>query len=158
VTAELSAHGARARQRRYNRALGLGAFLIGCSFMLWAMDVVAFGIALASLVLVPIGAVLAWDRYSSLGHAVSRSAAGTILVGRQGSLVRRRVMLSRDGIIGWNVRQSFFQRRSGLATLIATTAAGHQRYAIVDVELAEALRVADSVLPGLVTPFLVRSA
>ena len=76
----------------------------------------------------------------------------------EGSLVRRRVMLSRDGIIGWNVRQSFFQRRSGLATLIATTAAGHQRYAIVDVELAEALRVADSALPGLVTPFLVRSA
>jgi putative membrane protein len=158
VTAELSAHGARARQRRYTRALGLGAFLIGCSFVLWAMDVVAFGVALASLVLLPIGGVLAWDRYRSLGHAVSRSPAGTILVGRQGSLVRRRVMLSRDGIIGWNVRQSFFQRRSGLATLIATTAAGHQRYAIVDVELAEALRVADSALPGLVTPFLVRSA
>jgi putative membrane protein len=158
VSADLSVHGARARQRRYRRALGLGAFLIACSFALWAMDVLAFGVALASLVLLPIGAVLAWDRYRSLGHAVSRSPAGTVLVGRQGSLVRRRVMLSRDGIIGWNVRQSFFQRRAGLATLIATTAAGHQRYAIADIELAEALRVADSTLPGLVTPFLGPSA
>jgi putative membrane protein len=106
------------------------------------------------LVLLPIGALLAADRYRSLGHAVSASADGVTLVGRHGSLVRRRVMLSRDGIIGWNVHQSFFQRRAGLATLIATTAAGHQHYEIVDVELAEALRVADQALPGLVTPFL----
>jgi putative membrane protein len=156
VSAPLVPHGAQARRRRYNRALGVCAALIALAFVLWAMDVVVLGVALATLVLLPIGALLAADRYRSLGHAVAESPAGTILVGRQGSFVRRRVMLSRDGIIGWNVRQSFFQRRSGLATLIATTAAGHQHYEILDVELAEALRIADSALPGLVAPFLVR--
>ncbi|HEV7979696.1 PH domain-containing protein [Amycolatopsis sp.] len=155
VSAGLVSHGPRARRRRYNRALGMCAILVGILFVLWATDVAGLDLALASLVLLPIGALLAADRYRSLGHAVSESPSGATLVGRHGSLVRRRVMLSRDGIIGWNVHQSFFQRRSGLATLIATTAAGHQHYEIVDVELAEALRVADQALPGLVTPFLV---
>jgi putative membrane protein len=156
VSAALTPHGARARQRRYNRALGLGLVVIAPAFVLWATDVLGLGIALATLVLLPIGVLLAADRYRSLGHAVAESAGGTVLVGRQGSLVRRRVMISREGIIGWNVRQSFFQRRAGLATLIATTAAGHQHYEVLDVELAEALRIADSALPGLVTPFLAR--
>jgi len=156
VDIDLVPHGARARQRRYNRALGLGAILAALAFVLWALDVIGLGIAVATLVLLPIGLLLAADRYRSLGHAVAKSPGGTVLVGRQGSLVRRRVMISREGIIGWNVRQSFFQRRAGLATLIATTAAGHQHYEILDVELGEALRVADSVLPGLVTPFLAR--
>jgi putative membrane protein len=156
VGAALTPHGARARQRRYNRALGLGLVVIAAAFALWATDVVGLGIALTTLVLLPIGVLLAADRYRNLGHAVAESPGGTVLVGRQGSLVRRRVMISRDGIIGWNVRQSFFQRRAGLATLIATTAAGHQHYEILDVELAEALRTANSALPGLVTPFLSR--
>jgi putative membrane protein len=157
VAAVLTPHGVRARRRRYNRALGMSALVVAFLFVLWATDVVGLGIALASLVLLPIGALLAADRYRSLGHAVSESPGGTTLVGGHGSLVRRRVLLSRDGIIGWNVHQSFFQRRAGLATLIATTAAGHQHYEIVDLELAEALRVADHALPGLVTPFLVRA-
>ena len=68
-------------------------------------------------------------------------------------LVRRRSALSCDGIIGLNLRRSFFQRRAGLATLVATTAAGRQRIDVQDVPLDEALRVADAALPGLLTPF-----
>jgi putative membrane protein len=104
----------------------------------------------ASLLLLPLGAVLAYDRYRSLGHAL----AGGILVTRAGSLVRRRSMLACDGIIGWNLRQSFFQRRAGLATLVATTAAGRQRYAVLDVPLDEAVRLADRALPDLLAPLL----
>jgi putative membrane protein len=105
----------------------------------------------ASLALLPMGAALAADRYRNLGHAlVSRS-----LVTSWGSLVRRRCVLASDGIIGWNLDQSFFQRRSGLATLVATTAAGRQQYRVQDVSLSEALRVADDGIPGLLTPFLV---
>lgn len=152
VTARLISHGPRARRRRYNRAVGLSAVLVGILFMLWALDVTTLGVALSSLALLPFGALLAHDRYRNLGHTVT----GGILVGQEGALVRRRIMLSHEGIIGWNIHQSFFQRRAGLATLIATTAAGRQHYAIVDVELAEALRVADSALPGLLTPFLDR--
>jgi len=103
------------------------------------------------LVLVPCGVALAYDRYRSLGHAL----VGRFLVARRGSLVRRRYMLDCDGIIGWNLTQSFFQRRLGLATLAATTAAGRQRYDVQDVPLAEAVRLADQALPGLLAPFLV---
>ena len=46
------------------------------------------------------------------------------LVARAGSLERRRDCIAAAGIIGWTVRQTFFQRRAGVATLIAATAAG----------------------------------
>jgi putative membrane protein len=80
------------------------------------------------------------------------------LVTRQGSLVRRRCVLACDGIIGWNLDRSFFQRLAGLSTLTATTAAGQQRYPVPDVDLHEALRLADEATPGLLTPFLVPRA
>ncbi len=44
--------------------------------------------------------------------------------GAVGSLAGRRDAVQRTGIIGWNIRQSLFQRRAGLVTLCATTAAG----------------------------------
>ncbi|MGH3375844.1 MAG: PH domain-containing protein, partial [Actinoallomurus sp.] len=102
--------------------------------------------------LLVIAVALAYDRTRSLGHALVERT----LVSRGGSLVRRRSALSYDGIIGWNFQRSFFQRRAGLATLVATTAAGRQRIDVEDVPLAEALRVADEALPGLLTPFAVR--
>jgi putative membrane protein len=103
-----------------------------------------------SLALLPPGAALAYDRYRSLGHAL----VGRTLVTRLGSLVRRRSMLACEGIIGWNLKQSFFQRRANLATLEATTAAGRQRYVVQDVPVDEALGLADRAVPGLLTPFL----
>ena len=104
----------------------------------------------AAIALVVPALALAEDRYRSLGHAF----AGARLVARLGSLVRRRSILDPEGIIGWNVEQTLFQRRAGLATLIATTAAGHQHYDVEDVELGEALRFAEEVRPGLLEPFL----
>jgi putative membrane protein len=102
-----------------------------------------------SPLLLVIAALLAYDRTRSLGHALVERT----LVSRRGSLVRRRSALSCDGIIGWNLQRSFFQRRAGLATLVATTAAGRQRIDVQDVPLDEALRVANAALPGLLTPF-----
>ena len=93
---------------------------------------------------------LGLDRYRSLGHAVTARH----LVTRHGSLDRQRVVLDRDGIIGWKVEQSLFQRRSGLATLVATTAAGRQHYDLVDVPLDEAYAVLDQVSPDLVAQFV----
>ena len=67
-----------------------------------------------------LAALLAEDRFAGLGHAL----AGQYLLSRTGSLNRRQVLLRADGIIGWRFRQYSFQRRAGLATLTATTAAG----------------------------------
>jgi putative membrane protein len=83
--------------------------------------------------------------------------AGGRLVAGRGSLVRRRAAVAAEGIIGWNIERSFFQRRAGLATLTATTAAGEQHYDVQDVEIGEALRVAEELLPGLTAPFLERT-
>ena len=74
---------------------------------------------------------------------------------RSGSLSRRRDVVARDGVIGWNVRQTFFQRRAGLVTLSATTAAGSQAYVVLDVDPQEAVRVVQETTPGLLEPFLL---
>ena len=108
---------------------------------------------MAALALLPIALALAADRYRNLGHAV----AGPRLVGGPRLAHRRRSAVAAEGIIGWNVERSFFQRRAGLATLTATTAAGEQHYDVQDVEIAEALRVAEALLPGLAEPFLERT-
>jgi putative membrane protein len=99
--------------------------------------------------LLPLGAVLAADRYASLGHRL----AGGWLVTRTGSLIRRRSVLSTEGIIGWRIHQSWFQRRQGLASLAATTAAGRQHYTAHDVPVTAALDLATSATPDLISPF-----
>jgi putative membrane protein len=149
-TCPLSQHGPRARTRRYTRALAGWALALCILAVLTALTSWPDWPWLAALALLPAVLALAADRYRSLGHAI----AGTKLVTRAGSLVRRRHVLAADGIIGWNVERTLFQRRAGLATLTATTAAGRQRYDVQDVELGEALAVADALLPGLLDPFL----
>lgn len=153
VTAEeLVRHGTRAHSRRYTRALSVAA---GVTAVLAALAVFAgwpawmWQVALASF---PIGAALAEDRYRNLGHALVNGK----LVFRQGSLVRRRQVLATDGVIGWVFHRSFFQRRAGLLSLTATTAAGRQHYTGVDIPAAEAIALADAAEPGLLEPFLVR--
>jgi hypothetical protein len=56
-------------------------------------------------------------------------------------------MLAVSGVIGVTLRQSFFQRRSGLITVIATTAAGAQRYEVPDVPLAQSFELAEQLVP-----------
>lgn len=150
VVAGLVRHGPRAHRRRYTRALASCAPVAAIFVALWRLDVLPAWAWEPSLALFPIGAAIAADRYRSLGHAM----AGRMLVTSWGTLVRRRCVLASEGIIGWNVHQSFFQRRVGLATLVATTAAGRQAYRVQDVELGEAVRLADAATPDLLTPFL----
>ncbi|MFV2121605.1 PH domain-containing protein, partial [Streptomyces sp. Act-28] len=104
----------------------------------------------AALVLVPTAVVLALDAYRSLGHGVS----GGYLVARSGTVRRSTVALQRDGVIGWTLRQSYAQRRAGLLTLTATTAAGAGAYDVRDADADEGLRFAAAAVPGLLEPFL----
>ena len=98
---------------------------------------------------IPASVPLAIDRYHNLGHAL----VDGYVVTRFGSVIRRHHALSCDGVIGWNLRSSLFQRRLGLSTLTATTAAGKQGYPITDIATGEAVRFADAVSPGLLTEF-----
>ena len=153
VTCPLTAHGPRARARRYTRALaGWALLVVALAVVHWAISG-PWWLPVAALALLPVALLLAADRYRSLGHAVT---SGRLVAGR-GSLIRRRSAVAAEGIIGWNVERSFFQRRAGLATLTATTAAGEQHYDVQDVDMSEALRIAEELLPGLAAPFLERA-
>ncbi len=143
-------HGPAARRRRYTRALTGAAVLPVLATAVVVVFDIPWWTALPTLLTFPIGALLAADRYRRLGHALEPD----YLVVRQGSVRGRREILQRTGIIGWNIQQSWFQRRSGLVTLVATTAAGHQAYAALDVPESLAIALADEAVPGLVSPFL----
>jgi putative membrane protein len=133
-------HGPAARRRRYTRALGLAGLIIVALFGLtWWTDRPPF-VASISLLLLPLAALLAGDRYRNLGHALVNNR----LITGSGSVVRRHVVLAVPGVIGLTIRQSMFQRRGGLVSVTATTAAGSQHYEVPDVpvELARPLLVA----------------
>ena len=93
------------------------------------------------------------DAYRGLGHAIS----GRYLVTRSGTLRRSTAALERAGVIGWTVKQSYFQRRAGLLTITATTAAGGGAYTAYDTDATEGLAFAAEAVPGLLEPFLERA-
>ena len=71
------------------------------------------------------------------------------------SVARQRVVVDRDGVIGWASRTSLFQRRADIPTLILATAAGAEHYPLVDVDEETAAGVARDVSPDWIRPFLV---
>ncbi|MGN6206709.1 PH domain-containing protein [Humibacter sp.] len=142
LTCELQPHGIRAHRRRYTRAAVGVAVIAAAVLVAQLLGYLSPAVWIVFVGLVPAAALLAEDRWRGLGHALLR----TRLVTRHGSLARKRIVLDTAGIIGFTVRRSFFQRRAGLATLIATTAAGRHRYSVPDVSVEEAWRIADDVL------------
>ncbi|MGK5680847.1 PH domain-containing protein [Actinoplanes sp. URMC 104] len=150
----LSPHPVAARGRRLRWALAgvlageLPLIVLGVLFT----DVLLHVSSIAAVIAVPVAVALALDAYRSLGHGLH----GAYLVARSGSVRRSTVALQRHGIIGWTVRQSVFQRRAGLATVRATTAAGSGAYAIRDVATGAGIDVADAAVPGLLAPFVER--
>ncbi|WP_197378368.1 PH domain-containing protein [Mycolicibacterium mengxianglii] len=143
VTAPVRGHGPAAARRRWTRGLVLpglagvglcaGALTVGVpAWSWWVLAVLTVGCAL-----------LAADRVRALGHRID----GAWLVSRSGSVERRRDCIATAGIIGWTVRQSPLQRRAGVATLIAATAAGTKRYVVIDVPAEQAWAVAAQASP-----------
>jgi putative membrane protein len=143
VSGELQRHGPAATRRRWTRALVIPALLgaaVACAAIVvpvppWAW--VSWGVVAAA------AAVLAADRARALGHRVGDGW----LVARSGSVDRRRDCIAAAGIIGWTVRQSPFQRRAGVATLVAATAAGVKGYVVLDVPAELAWSVAATASP-----------
>jgi putative membrane protein len=149
VAAPLRDHGSRARTRRYVRALVPAAVLAAALVAVAVATGPRLLVGAAALLLL-VSAGLGHDRARGLGHAL----VDGWLVARSGSLTRRRELLATDAIIGWNLRSTWFQRRAGLVTLIATTAGGRQFVRVPDVPVQDAVAVADAAVPGLLEPFL----
>ncbi|MBO0681493.1 PH domain-containing protein [Mycolicibacterium sp. S2-37] len=143
VTGPLRHHGSAAVRRRWTRALTIPA--LGLVALTVAELVTATPVWLWPLwaALTAGCALLAADRVRSLGHRVG---AGWLVAGA-GSVERRRDCIAGDGVIGWTVRQSLFQRRAGVATLIAATAAGEKAYRVIDVPAETAWSIAAQVSP-----------
>ena len=156
TAAPLTPHPTAARGRRLRWALGtvLGGEVILVVLGLLLTPVLLHVAWISALVLVPVAVLLALDAYRALGHTL----AGPYLVARSGTVRRATVALQRRGIVGWTVRQSVLQRRAGLVTVIATTAAGPGAYAVRDAGEADGLALADAAVPGLLRPFLVGAA
>ena len=141
--ATLLPRGPAARRRRYSRALSVTAAITIALAAWWWLGPLPAWVVVASLFALPLAALLARDRFRNLGHAVVDGA----LVTQLGSLVRRRAVLDERGIVGITLRRSWFQRRNTLTSLIATTAAGQQKYAVPDLDDGAALRLAHQLLP-----------
>ncbi|GAA2316272.1 PH domain-containing protein [Nonomuraea roseoviolacea subsp. roseoviolacea] len=150
--AELRPHPPIARNRRLFRAVFpwaaltvlavLGEAVTGSS--LW------WFLAVPALLLAVLGVPLGLDRYRSLGHGYD----GVRLAVRSGSLRRSQAVVERRAVVGWRVRQTWFQRRAGVFTLIAGVGAGKGGYEAVDVSRAQVVGLPVEVTPDWVTPFL----
>ncbi|PSL56816.1 putative membrane protein [Saccharothrix carnea] len=141
----LHRHPPAALRRRMVRAVV--PLLVLAAILAWFAPSWTWQVVLA---LVPFSAALGWDRYRSLGHALTDRH----LLARAGSAIRETVALQRTGIIGWRISRSFFQRRAGLVTITATTAAGDGAYHVIDVGESTGLTLADEAVPDLLRPFL----
>ncbi|WP_211227089.1 PH domain-containing protein [Amycolatopsis benzoatilytica] len=143
-------HSRKALNRRISRAV-LGVLALSAAlFGLARLGVLPEWPWQGALVLLPFAVVVGFDRYRTLGHAI----AGQYLVTRSGSLARATVAVRRDRLTGIVVQRSLFQRRAGLVTVIAPVAAGRGHYRVLDIEEGAGLALADTAVPGLLTPFL----
>ncbi|GAA4870662.1 PH domain-containing protein [Pseudonocardia benzenivorans] len=151
--APLRRHPRRALWRRLTRAVGPA--LVVCAAGWTVASTVAGWSWLGPLTtaLAALAVPLALDRYRNLGHLLTDRH----LVTRWGGLHRRTVVLERSGVIGWRLRQSVFQRRVGLVTVEAVTAAGDGGYRVTDVTAADGVALAAAVTPSVLAD-LRRSA
>ncbi|WP_157246113.1 PH domain-containing protein [Nonomuraea typhae] len=155
-TTPLRPHPPAARERRLFRAIApwagvalassVAAVTIG-SGVWWTLAVIA-------LLLAGAGVPLGLDRYRSLGHAYD----GVRLSVRSGSLRRSQAVFERRAVVGWRIRQTWFQRRAGVVTLVAGVGAGEGGYSALDVSNAQAVAFPAEVTPDWIAPFLSPSA
>ncbi|MDX6740767.1 PH domain-containing protein [Actinocorallia sp. A-T 12471] len=102
------------------------------------------------LALLPVSLLLGLAAYRALGHSIE----GDYLVARSGLLSRSTSALRRDAVSTIVLRESVLQRRLGLTTVSAMTAAGYGTYPVPDLDAREAVAFASAAAPGLLDPFL----
>lgn len=146
--APLARHPAAARTRRLARSCLPWALAGAVAYVL-----LSWWLAAAFLALAAVGVPLGLDRYRSLGHAVD---AGRVAV-RGGSLRRRQAVVESRAIVGWRIRQTWFQRRVGLLTVVVGVGAGRGGYTAVDLGEQQAVDLVATTTPRWVRPLLSTS-
>ena len=147
VRTPLRKHSAAAKRRRITRGLIPFWFLLALAvlFRLERGETVDKWIAWFILPALAFFLLLSWDRIRNMGHNI----VGGRLVTSSGSLQAKRSVLDADGIIGWQVSQTPFQRWSKVATVRAATPAGQGVYGILDMQADESWALAEAITPGI---------
>ncbi|WP_116449371.1 PH domain-containing protein [Blastococcus litoris] len=125
-------HPPAARRRRVVRALAAGLLVTAAGAVVTPL-LGWWWVLATGVVLVALGVPMGLGRYAALGHA----AGGGSFAVRSGWLVREEAVLQRRAVVGWEVRQSPFQRRAGLATVTACVGAGRGGYVAIDMDAGE---------------------
>ncbi|MFD0665161.1 PH domain-containing protein [Thermocatellispora tengchongensis] len=73
---------------------------------------------------------------------------------RSGALRRAQAVVERRAVVGWTLKQTWFQRRAGVLTVIAGVGAGVGGYEAVDVSEADGPAFAAEVTPDWIAPFM----
>ena len=123
----LTPHPASARRRRIVRAMAAGLLVTVAGAVLTATSG-WWPLLVAGVVLTVLGVPLGLGRYASLGHATGPRSFAV----RVGWLVRERAVLERRAVVGWEVTQTWAQRRAGLASVVACVGAGRGGYIAMD--------------------------
>jgi putative membrane protein len=139
----LRRHPPAARRRRVVRAVAGGVVVLVAGLVV-AVQFDWWWLVVVGGVLCVLGVPLGLGRYAALGHTAGPSSFSM----RSGWLVREQVLLQRRAVVGWQVRQSFFQRRAGLATLVACVGAGAGGYAAYDLAADDAADFAAAASGG----------
>lgn len=151
LTEPLVEHGPTARRRAWFRQLRNALdVIVLLAVGWWWFDLTWWWLVALGGALLVLAAAAGEASYRHLGHALATDH----LVAGGGTFARTRTVLETEGIIGWVVSQSWWQRRIGLADLTATTAAGAERVLVRDVRLDVAVALADRATPGLLTDFV----
>ncbi|MBO1765895.1 PH domain-containing protein [Allobranchiibius sp. GilTou38] len=149
----LRQHGAAARRRRWGRAFGVSVLAAAVLLvMAWWMSS-WWWVALAVLAI-----VLAWPLAVSRSAALGHQVTDRFVVGRSGAVRRTTFVIERGGVVALTTRQSLFQRRVGVCSVMLATAAGSGSYEIRDVTTDRADEVLDAVSGGLSRQFSARPA
>ena len=128
----LTPHPPAARRRRIVRAVAAGV-LVSVGGAVATVLVGWWWVLAAGVLLTVLGVPLGLARHASMGHAAGPRSFAV----RGGWLIRQEVVLERRAVVGWQVRQTVFQRRASLATVIACVGAGTGGYTALDVSADE---------------------
>ncbi|MFJ2029780.1 PH domain-containing protein [Streptosporangium sp. NPDC087985] len=151
IATGLRAHPMAARRRRLFRAVFPWLVTTVCAVAAaTAWSPLWWGLAVPALLLAVLGVPLGLDRYRSLGHTYD----GARLSVRSGSLRRSQAVVEERAVVGWTLRQTWFQRRAGLLTVVVGVGAGTGGYEAIDVGEAEGVAFAAEVTPGWLAPFV----
>ncbi|MCC3766875.1 PH domain-containing protein [Streptomyces sp. UNOC14_S4] len=155
LRAGLTRHPRAALRRRVNRALMWTVLItaVPVGLGLWLGPGLVRAGLIGGVVLLLVLLAFAVDAYRTLGHGMR----GRYLLTSSGTFAHRTVALRQEGIIGWKITRTPFQRRAGLFTLGATTAAGEGVYKVHDVTDAQGIALAEQAVPQLLLPFLERA-